>query len=118
MDFVLDIRPGDEFFALVEEEYLNGEFIGFGDIVSARFVNQGRAYTAVRYPTEDGISDYFDARGLSMRKAFLTTLGLIALLLIHTWVQIALCLLLKIRIRELLYYEEHPMSLQKTCKIS
>ena len=71
VDFVLDIRPGDEFFALVEEHYLNGEFIGFGDIVSARFVNQGRAYTAVRYTTEDGISDYFDALGLSMRKAFL-----------------------------------------------
>ena len=71
VDFVLDIRPGDEFFALVEEQYLNGEFIGFGDIVSARFVNQGRAYTAVRYTTEDGISDYFDALGMSMRKAFL-----------------------------------------------
>ncbi len=71
VDFVLDIRPGDEFFALVEEQYLNGEFIGFGDILSARFVNQGRAYTAVRYTTEDGISDYFDALGLSMRKAFL-----------------------------------------------
>ena len=71
VDFVLDIRPGDEFFALVEEQYLDGEFIGFGNIVSARFINQGRAYTAVRYTTQDGVSDYFDAQGLSMRKAFL-----------------------------------------------
>jgi murein DD-endopeptidase MepM/ murein hydrolase activator NlpD len=71
VDFVLDIRPGDEFFALVEEQYLDGEFIGFGNIVSARFINQGRPYTAVRYTTQDGVSDYFDAQGLSMRKAFL-----------------------------------------------
>ena len=71
VDFVLDIRPGDEFFALVEEQYLDGEFIGFGNIVSARFINQGRTYTAVRYTTQDGVSDYFDAQGLSMRKAFL-----------------------------------------------
>ncbi|MEC8493130.1 MAG: peptidoglycan DD-metalloendopeptidase family protein [Pseudomonadota bacterium] len=71
IDFVLDIRPGDEFFALVEEQYLGGEFIGFGDILSARFVNQGRTFTAVRYTTENGVSDYFNAQGRSMRKAFL-----------------------------------------------
>ena len=71
IDFVLDIRPGDEFFALVEEQYLGGEFIGFGDILSARFVNQGRTFTAVRYTNENGESDYFNAQGRSMRKAFL-----------------------------------------------
>ena len=71
VDFVLDIRPGDEFFALVEEQHLDGEFIGFGDILSARFVNQGRTFTAVRYTTEDGDSGYFNATGRSMRKAFL-----------------------------------------------
>ena len=71
VDFVLDIRPGDEFFALVEEQYLDGEFIGFGNIIAARFVNQGRSFTAVRYTREDGTADYFDAKGLSMRKAFL-----------------------------------------------
>ena len=49
IDFVLDIRPGDEFFALYEEHYLDDEFIGYGDILAARFVNQGRAYTDVRY---------------------------------------------------------------------
>ena len=71
VDFVLDIRPGDEFFALVEEQHLDGEFIGFGDILSARFVNQGRTFTAVRYTTEGGVSGYFNATGRSMRKAFL-----------------------------------------------
>jgi len=71
IDFVLDIRPGDEFFALYEEHYLDDEFIGYGDILAARFVNQGRAYTAVRYTNETGSADYFDPEGRSMRKAFL-----------------------------------------------
>ncbi len=71
IDFVLDIRPDDEFFALYEEHYLDGEFIGYGDILAAQFVNQGRSYTAVRYTNEAGAADYFDPDGLSMRKAFL-----------------------------------------------
>ncbi|MDG1702990.1 MAG: peptidoglycan DD-metalloendopeptidase family protein [Pseudomonadales bacterium] len=71
IDFVLDIRPGDEFFALIEEQYLNGEFIGYGDILDARFINQNNMYTAVRFEDEDGSVDFFDPSGLSMRKAFL-----------------------------------------------
>ena len=30
IDFVLDIRPGDEFFVLYEELYFEGELIGYG----------------------------------------------------------------------------------------
>lgn len=71
IDFVLDIRPGDEFYAVFEEQYLDDEFIGFGDILAARFVNQGKSYTAVRYANESGSADYFNPKGLSMRKAFL-----------------------------------------------
>lgn len=71
IDFVLDIRPGDEFFALIEEQYLDGEFIGYGDILAARFINQSKAHTAVRFEDEDGSADFFDPSGLSMRKAFL-----------------------------------------------
>ena len=71
IDFVLDIRPADEFFALIEEQYLDGEFIGYGDILAARFINQNKMYTAVRFEDEDGSVDFFDPSGLSMRKAFL-----------------------------------------------
>ena len=69
-DFVLDIRPGDEFFVLYEELYFEGE-IGYGDILAAEFVNQGKRYEAVQYVTETGRKDYFTPAGVSMRKAFL-----------------------------------------------
>ena len=44
--------------------------IGYGDILAAEFVNQGKRYEAVQYVTETGRKDYFTA-GVSMRKAFL-----------------------------------------------
>jgi murein DD-endopeptidase MepM/ murein hydrolase activator NlpD len=71
IDFVLDIRPGDEFFVLYEELYFEGEFIGYGDILAAEFVNQGKRYEAVQYVTQSGRKDYFTPDGVSMRKAFL-----------------------------------------------
>ena len=71
IDFVLDIRPGDEFFVLFEELYFKGEFIGYGDILAAEFVNQGKKYRAVQYQGSTGRKDYFTPEGISMRKAFL-----------------------------------------------
>jgi murein DD-endopeptidase MepM/ murein hydrolase activator NlpD len=71
IDFVLDIRKGDEFYVLFEERYLDNEFIGYGDILAAEFVNQKDSYRAVRYVAESGKSGYFNPDGRNMRKAFL-----------------------------------------------
>ena len=49
IDFVLDIRSGDEFYILYKELYLGDEMIGFGDIMAAEFINRGEHYRAVRY---------------------------------------------------------------------
>lgn len=71
IDFVLDIRDGDSFYVLLEEEYLEGEFIGFGNILAAEFINQGDSYRAARYVGPNDEANYFDPEGRSMRKAFL-----------------------------------------------
>jgi murein DD-endopeptidase MepM/ murein hydrolase activator NlpD len=71
IDFILDPRTGDEFSILYEEKYLDGEFIGHGDILASRFVNQGKVFTAVRFIDADGEVGYYNADGESMRKAFL-----------------------------------------------
>jgi murein DD-endopeptidase MepM/ murein hydrolase activator NlpD len=71
IDFVLDIRAGDDFGLLYEELYLDGEFIGFGRILAAEFTNRGRSYRAVRYVDAEGKSSYFTPDGRNMRKAFL-----------------------------------------------
>lgn len=67
VDFALDIRQGDKFFALVEEVFVDGEFVGHGEILAAEFINQGEQFAAVRYT--DG--RYYTPDGDSMQKAFL-----------------------------------------------
>lgn len=71
VDFVLDIRQGDNFSLIYQEKYLDGKKVGDGDILVARFENQGKVYTAVRYEDDKGLGQYFTPKGLSMRKAFL-----------------------------------------------
>jgi murein DD-endopeptidase MepM/ murein hydrolase activator NlpD len=73
IDFALDIRKGDEFTVLYDDQYIDGEFIGHGDILAAEFVNNGRRYQAVRYTDSGGKTDYYSMDGKSMRKAFLRT---------------------------------------------
>jgi murein DD-endopeptidase MepM/ murein hydrolase activator NlpD len=67
IDFALGLRAGDSFYVMFEEHYINGEFIENGDIVAAQFVNQGEAFTAIRY--DDG--NFYTPEGRSMRKSFL-----------------------------------------------
>ena len=71
IDFILDPRSGDDFSILYEEKYLDGEFIGHGDILATQYTNQGKTFTAVRYIDTEGEVGYFNAKGESMRKAFL-----------------------------------------------
>ncbi len=73
IDFVLDIRKGDQFTVLYDELYLDGRKIGDGHIIAAEFINRGRTYQAVRYTDPSGRTDYYAPDGRSMRKAFLRT---------------------------------------------
>ena len=67
IDFAQEIRSGDTFNMVYEELYVDGEFIGYGEIVAAEFVNQGETFTAVRYTD----NRYYTPEGRSMRKSFL-----------------------------------------------
>jgi len=73
VDFALDIRAGDRFALVFEEQYKDGEKIGEGPIVAAEFTNRGRRIRAVRYIDSSGRTDYYSPDGRSMRKAFLRT---------------------------------------------
>ncbi len=72
IDFYIDIRPGDHFKVLIEKQYLEGKFVGYGNILAAEFTNDGRAFEAFRFVYPDtGAADYFDGDGDSKRKEFL-----------------------------------------------
>ncbi len=71
IDFVYDIRKGDQFVVLFEERYLDGEKIGNGAILAARFTNRNTTHEAFRYVDQEGDVGYYSSTGVSMRKAFL-----------------------------------------------
>ena len=73
VDFALDIRTGDRFALVFEEQLKDGEKIGEGPIIAAEFTNRGRRIRAVRYVDPTGRADFFSPDGRSMRKAFLRT---------------------------------------------
>ncbi len=73
IDFALDIRAGDSFKVVYQEQFKDGRKVGSGPILAAEFTNQGKTVHAVRYTTADGKSDYYSKSGTSMRKEFLRT---------------------------------------------
>lgn len=64
------IQKGDNFTAVYEELFVEGESIGLGHILSARFNHGGKENLAFRF-VQDDKADYFDEKGLSVRRAFL-----------------------------------------------
>ena len=73
IDFALDIRQGDSFHIVYEEQFLDGEKIRHGNILAAEFINRGRTFRAVRYAAKNKRADYYTPNGHNMRKAFLRT---------------------------------------------
>lgn len=71
IDFALEIRAGDQFSLIYEEEYLDGKKYRNGPILAAEFVNQGKIFRAIRFEDDEGYSSYYSPEGESMRKAFL-----------------------------------------------
>lgn len=71
VDFVFDIREGDSFFLVYETAFSNGEKIDNGDIVVAKFINNGNVYKANRFYTSENKKEFFDDNGNNLQKAFL-----------------------------------------------
>jgi len=70
IDFSNDIRNGDSVKIIVEELWAGEAFKGYGNILAAEFVSNGKIHKAYRYE-KDGYADYYDSNGTSLRKALL-----------------------------------------------
>jgi murein DD-endopeptidase MepM/ murein hydrolase activator NlpD len=71
IDFAQELQPGDSFTVLLEKVWRDGAFVRDGEIAAAEFINNGRAYRALRYTLPDGRREYYTPDGKSLRKAFL-----------------------------------------------
>ncbi len=72
IDFALEIRAGDQFRVVFDEQLVDGKKYANGPILAAEFVNRGKTYTAFRFE-HDGEVGYYDAQGHSKRRAFIRT---------------------------------------------
>lgn len=70
IDFSRDIRNGDTVKVIVEELWVGEAFRGYGDILAAEIINNGKTHTAYRFKSND-YTDYYDGKGKSLRKALL-----------------------------------------------
>lgn len=70
LDFARDIRSGDQFSVVYDRLYREGRYIGDGDILAAEFIRGSKAYRAVRFTTDDGVTGYYSPDGRSKRRTF------------------------------------------------
>lgn len=64
------LRVGDQFSAVYEDRFVEGEYVGIGRIKAAEFEHRGNLRKA--YYFDNGIQDgYFDEEGNSMRRAMM-----------------------------------------------
>ncbi len=74
IDFDSDLQQGDTFEVLFEKSTRDGQFAGYGDILSARFTADGREHRAFRWADPaTGKPAYYDGDGRSLRRFFLRT---------------------------------------------
>ncbi len=71
IDFSSDLQPGDRFRLVVERQSREGRLAGYGAILAAEFVNDGRQLRAVRFTPEGGSPGYYDDQGRSLKRFFL-----------------------------------------------
>ncbi len=64
------VQDGDNFKVIFDEKFIEGEFIGIGEIKSAYFQHRKSDFYAFLYE-QNGSGEYFDEEGNSLRKAFL-----------------------------------------------
>lgn len=71
IDFVHDLREGDNFTAIYDDVYREGERLRDGDLQAVIFNNRGKRFSAFRFTNSAGETLFYTEDGRSTRKEFL-----------------------------------------------
>lgn len=71
VDFARDIRSGDRFTVIYEEQYLDDEHVGNGQVVAAELVTRDKSLQAVRHVDDDNVATYYAPDGEGIQGSFL-----------------------------------------------
>jgi murein DD-endopeptidase MepM/ murein hydrolase activator NlpD len=69
IDFVSDLRRGDEYVMLYERRQYATGFSTVGDVLAARVVNAGKEFNAIRFKPAGGTPGYYNVDGSSLQKS-------------------------------------------------
>ncbi|KRC70340.1 Murein DD-endopeptidase MepM [compost metagenome] len=73
IDFLRDLRQGDQFRVVYEVRSHDGRYAGAGRVLALEFINGGKTYSAVWFSPDEKSGSYYDFDGTSLRGAFLRT---------------------------------------------
>lgn len=72
VDFARQLRSGDQFKVIYEQKYLDGDYLGDGQILAAELSLSNKPYKAFQLRDADGKHlGYYNDEGKNLRKAFL-----------------------------------------------
>jgi murein DD-endopeptidase MepM/ murein hydrolase activator NlpD len=71
VDFTSDLKDGDKFSVLFQEHDVGGEDGKQFLILAAEMIVSGKVFQAFGFQLPDGSWDYFDEKGMSLKRAFL-----------------------------------------------
>ncbi|MCX7117968.1 MAG: peptidoglycan DD-metalloendopeptidase family protein [Legionellales bacterium] len=70
IDFIKDIRSGDQFSMVYEAFYIEDKLVSTGNILAVTYTNRSKKHQAIRHLSATGDEDYFTEEGRSLKKAF------------------------------------------------
>lgn len=71
VNFFIDPRKGDSFQILFEQKFAEGKLIGYGEILAAKYTNEGHTFYAFGFRDSDSTLRYYDENGKAVQKQFL-----------------------------------------------
>lgn len=72
IDFYRQPKKGDTFKVIVEKQFAEGRFIGYGRVLAAEYVNAGEVHRGFAFTSKDEkVAGYFDENGRAREKTFL-----------------------------------------------
>jgi murein DD-endopeptidase MepM/ murein hydrolase activator NlpD len=71
INFFVDPQEGDSFDIVFEKKYAEGRFVGYGDILAAKYINNRHVFYALGIKQGNDPVQYYDLNGKSLQKEFL-----------------------------------------------
>ncbi|HEX7510750.1 MAG TPA: peptidoglycan DD-metalloendopeptidase family protein [Chitinivibrionales bacterium] len=71
INFFVDPQVNDSFEIIFDKKYSAGRFMGYGDILAAKYITKGRVFEAIGIGNAQGALRYYDPEGKSLQKQFL-----------------------------------------------